>query len=191
MCSTLYSGPKKYITPKDFLQDSFVLAHDVFESGFKPTILISLWRGGAPTGLAITEYFVYRNCPIVNHCAPRASAYNHDTLKPVVEIFGLESVVSMIGLSDKVLIVDDVVDSGATIKAFLKALQDSCGESFPGLENIKVATIYYKPKKSKIKPDYYVHATDEWLVFPHELEGLTLEEITDNKGEVIAHCFNK
>ncbi|MFT6757735.1 MAG: hypothetical protein ACJA0M_001617, partial [Chitinophagales bacterium] len=31
------------------------------------------------------------------------------------------------------------------------------------------------------EPDYYLHSTDEWLVFPHELSGLTMQEILDNK----------
>ena len=49
-----------------------------------------------------------------------------------------------------------------------------------------VATPYYKPNKneSKYKPDYYLHETDQWLVFPHELEGLSLEEIQKNKPEL-------
>ena len=51
---------------------------------------------------------------------------------------------------------------------------------------IKVATPYFKPTKNKTnrKPDYYLYETDKWLVFPHELEGLSLQEIKDNKTEV-------
>ena len=33
-------------------------------------------------------------------------------------------------------------------------------------------------------PDYHIHETDQWLVFPHELQGLTMEEIRDNKPEL-------
>ena len=45
---------------------------------------------------------------------------------------------------------------------------------------------YFKPTKNKTnrKPDYYIHETDNWLVFPHELEGLTAEEIRANKPEL-------
>ena len=51
---------------------------------------------------------------------------------------------------------------------------------------IRVATPYFKPTKNKTKrkPDYYLHETDKWLVFPHELEGLSMQEIKDNKPEV-------
>ena len=43
--------------------------------------------------------------------------------------------------------------------------------------NIKTSAIYYKPKYSCILPDYYLYDTDEWIVFPHELEGLMLDEL--------------
>ena len=34
------------------------------------------------------------------------------------------------------------------------------------------------------KPDYYLHETNQWLVFPHELEGLSIDEIKENKPEL-------
>ena len=51
---------------------------------------------------------------------------------------------------------------------------------------IKVATPYFKPNKNKTnrEPDYYLHKTDKWLVFPHELEGLTRQEMIDYKPEL-------
>ena len=49
--------------------------------------------------------------------------------------------------------------------------------------DIRIATPYFKPNKNKtdLRPDYFVHETDEWLVFPHELKGLTKEEIREHK----------
>ena len=48
---------------------------------------------------------------------------------------------------------------------------------------MKVATVYYKPSKRKVEitPDFYVHETKKWLVFPHELDGLSEQEIQKNK----------
>ena len=44
----------------------------------------------------------------------------------------------------------------------------------------------FKPNKNKTdrKPNYYIHETDKWLVFPHELDGLTIEELKANKPEL-------
>jgi hypothetical protein len=51
---------------------------------------------------------------------------------------------------------------------------------------IRIATPYFKPNKNKTdrKPNYYIHETDKWLVFPHELDGLTVEELKANKPEL-------
>ena len=43
-------------------------------------------------------------------------------------------------------------------------------------------------------PDYYLHETNKWLVFPHELDGLSIEEIEINKPELkdlISNIQNK
>ena len=79
-----------------------------------------------------------------------------------------------------VLIVDDVHDTGLSIQQVINDLKKACKKNTP---EIKIATPYFKPTKNKTdrKPDFYLHETDEWLVFPHELDGLTVEEIKENK----------
>ena len=56
----------------------------------------------------------------------------------------------------------------------------------PAKKTAAKAPAYYKPNKNKTSrvPDYYLYETDKWLVFPHELDGLTLEEIKENKPEI-------
>jgi hypothetical protein len=55
-------------------------------------------------------------------------------------------------------------------------------------EDIRVATVYYKPTRNQTKriPNYYIHITDQWIIFPHEIEGLTFEEIDEYFGSEIA-----
>ena len=87
------------------------------------------------------------------------------------------------------MIVDDVHDTGLSIKQIIDDLKIACKKNTP---DIKVATPYYKPSNNKTdsKPDFYLHETDQWLVFPHELEGLTIEEIKENKPE-LSNLINK
>ena len=178
---------KKIINANQILEDSFRLSEMIFKSGFMPNVLIVLWRGGASVGVPISEYFVYKNNPIEKHILIRSSAYNHDVLKATVKMFNIDCLVKVLKKDDKVLIVDDVVDSGSTMKKMLNEINEKCGENVP--EEIKVATLYYKPKTACIKPDYYLHEIDDWLVFPHELEGLSLEEIEQFKGVKIAETL--
>ena len=65
----------------------------------------------------------------------------------------------------------------------MDSTKEACKKNMP---EIRVATPYFKPKNNKTDrvPDYYIHETDQWLVFPHELQGLTLEEIKSNKPEL-------
>ena len=70
-----------------------------------------------------------------------------------------------------------------SIEQIISDLKAACKKNTP---EIKVATPYFKPSKNKTdrKPDFYLHETDEWLVFPHELDGLTIDEIKENKPAV-------
>ena len=81
-------------------------------------------------------------------------------------------------------VVDDVHDTGLSIDQIIKNLRKACKKNTP---EIKEATPYFKPKNNETNrtPDYFLHETDHWLVFPHELEGLSIEEIIENKPELL------
>jgi len=177
---------KESVSSQAILTDSLRVGKQIFDSGFEPTFLIALWRGGTPLGMGVTEYFCYKGKPIENHFAISTRAYNHDQLKGTVDIFGLQEIAEKIGPSDRILIVDDLIDTGSTIKAVLEELKQTCGDRMPEMQNVKVATIYCKPKNSDLRPDFYLHETDAWLVFPHEIEGLTQDEIVQMMGQEIA-----
>ena len=67
--------------------------------------------------------------------------------------------------------------------ATLRELRTRCRHNTP--REIRIATVYWKPTRNKttMRPDYYVHETDEWLVFPHEICGLTEAEIRAHKPQ--------
>ncbi len=94
---------------------------------------------------------------------------------------GLHYIIENVNAENSLLIVDDVFDSGRSIQAVLQRISELSRRNTP--EVIRLATVYYKPGKRKVDlvPDYFIHETDDWLVFPHELEGLTREEVSANK----------
>ena len=51
-----------------------------------------------------------------------------------------------------------------------------------------MAVPYYKPsrRRSQRIPDYYLHETEQWLKYPHSLEGLAREEVASNRPELYA-----
>jgi hypoxanthine phosphoribosyltransferase len=151
-------------------------AEKIRESSFKPDAIIAVSRGGwlparvladlLETGLGnvSVEFYVgvaeTRKAPVLTQSASVAVA------------------------GKKVLVVDDVADSGESLK-LVKAhvLQQ-------GAKEARIATVYYKPW-SLVKPDYYVMETRRWVVFPWELKETVREIVekykdTDAVGVVIA-----
>ena len=85
---------------------------------------------------------------------------------------------------DRLLIVDDVFDTGYTIQALIRHLREKSRLNTPG--DIRVAVPYYKPTRNEtdLEPDYYLHETDRWIKFPYSLEGLAAEEIREKRPEI-------
>ena len=174
---------KLFIQSEELLKDSFNLAWQVYESGYRPNYIIGVWRGGAPIGIAVQEFLDVLGLPS-DHIAIRTSHYKGiDERDSQVQVYGLNYIIKQVESEDSLLIVDDVHDTGISIQKIILDLQNACKKNTP---EIKVATPYFKPKKNKTdrKPDFYIHETEKWLVFPHELEGLSIEEIIDFKPEL-------
>ncbi|WP_298301129.1 phosphoribosyltransferase [uncultured Erythrobacter sp.] len=172
---------KTFLSADGLLEDSYILGDAIIESGFHPTHIVGIWRGGAPIGIAVQELLEYRGHPC-DHIAVRTSSYTGiDQQDKEVKVLGLNYLIDNLDREHSLLIIDDVFDSGRSIEALLRELSAKCRRNLP--ETIKVATVYYKPTRNKtdLTPDYFVHETDDWLVFPHELQGLTDEEIRAHK----------
>ena len=172
---------KFFISADELLRDSFKLAKLVHESDFDPDFIIGVWRGGAPVGIAIQEYLDYAGVE-TDHIAIRTSSYTGiNEQQKTVRVHGLDYIVENINADDNVLLVDDVFDSGRSIEAIFENLEKKTRRNMP--KNIKIACPWYKPDRNQTSrtPDYYVNVTGEWLVFPHELKDLSLEELAIGK----------
>lgn len=172
---------KVYLTADRLLKDSYRLANLVIDANFRPTHLVGIWRGGAPIGIAVQELLAYNGIEC-DHIAVRTSSYTGiDQQEKTVRVYALGYLVDTLGPDDRLLVIDDVFDSGRSIEAFLAELAGRCRYNMP--ETVGIATVYYKPSRNvtRLKPDFYVHETEDWLVFPHEICGLTEDEIREHK----------
>ena len=175
---------KYYISPQELLNDSFRLGLEIHRSGFRPDFIVGVWRGGAPVGIAVQE--ILHVCGVVtDHIAIRTSSYNGiGRREACVRVHGLEYLLSQVERGHRVLLVDDVFDSGRSMEAVLRLLRRS--ETENSADDIRIATPWFKPgnNETALKPDFFLHETDRWLVFPHELDGLDADEITRYKPGV-------
>ena len=178
--------PQKYfVSAQALLDDSIRLGFQILDSGFAPNFMVAVWRGGAPAGIAVQE-ILHLHGVATDHIAIRTSSYSGVGAQDIVRVHGLEYIVSNIAAGDRLLIVDDVFDSGRSMAAILEKLRHKCGDRMPG--DVRIATVYYKPghNLTDLAPDFFVRETDAWLVFPHELNDLTEHEISDGKGMDLA-----
>ena len=172
---------KRYLTAQELLTDSFELGLRIFKSGFKPSFINGIWRGGTPVGIAVQEILDHLGLK-TDHISIRTSSYyDMDKRDKHVRVHGLEYIIRQANWEDEFLIVDDVFDTGNSIKAVLDTLKRKMRRNLP--KDIRIATPWFKPEKNitDIIPDYYIHETDRWLIFPHELDGLTRDEMFANK----------
>ena len=175
---------KHFIRSENLIQDSFKLAWRVYEDGYRPNYIIGVWRGGAPIGIAVQELLDVLDVKS-DHIAIRTSYYTGiERTAENVQVHGLDYLIRKVNQEDSLLIVDDVFDTGMSIEAVLTELKSRARLNTPS--NIRIAAPWYKPEKNKTgrAPDYYIHETSHWLVFPHELRGLSKEEVQSGKSDV-------
>ncbi|WP_345550755.1 phosphoribosyltransferase [Microbulbifer aestuariivivens] len=174
---------KHFISAQQLLNDSYALAEKVFQSGFRPNYIVGVWRGGAPVGIAVQELLQVMGVE-ADHIAIRTSSYRGIGQRDKqVRVHGLSYLVERLQSHHRLLIVDDVHDSGLSIEQTIRDLQTACKQNTP---EIRIGTPYYKPQNNQTgrEPHYYLHRTDQWLVFPHEIHGLSREEILTHKPEL-------
>jgi hypoxanthine phosphoribosyltransferase len=168
---------KLFISAESLLRDSIALGMQVIRSNYRPTFLVGVWRGGAPIGICVQEVLEYHGVEC-DHIAIRTSSYGApDQRAKAVRVHAIDYLVSRLGAEDRLLLIDDVFDTGLSLEAVIDELRKRCRRNLP--ESIRIATVYFKPSRnrSSLQPDYVVRSTDQWLVFPHEMQGLTREEI--------------
>ena len=170
---------KYYISPLDFQHDIWTLAKLILSSEWKPDILIALWRGGATVGVGVHEYLSFHGWEFEHTCVKCSSYTNIGEREDQVKFDDVaEFAFSKIKEGQKVLVVDDVFDTGKTIEAIKSRLSNT---------QFRSACVYWKEEnnKTQITPDYYVKKMNSWLVFPHELKGLTPVEIEEKDSFIL------
>lgn len=167
---------KLFVDARTLLLNSLRLARRVWSDGYRPNYLIGVWRGGTPPGIVIHEFFRMRGIEPYHTTIKTQSYRGMQRGDRGVEIKGLEHVIDVICAEDKMLIIDDVFDTGHTMVEIREQIRARARRNTP---EIRVATVYYKPDKNEtdLVPDYWIVEDNRWIVFPHEIMGLTDDEI--------------
>lgn len=182
----------KEFVPYDMIRNNAIkLAYRIYKDGFIPDVIYVSLRGGAYMGNVLSEYFKFvkeTGHPIF-YAAVVARSYSGFDQQEIIRIDGWTYNPDFLRHGDKVLLVDDVFDSGRTINYLAKVIMN---RGLPR-SDIKIAVHDYKvrayiPQHLPITPDYWCRKIevqspeDElWIHYmSHELEGLTAQEIADH-----------
>jgi len=178
---------KQFLDEQQLILNSFKLGVKIFESGFKPSFIVGLWRGGSTVGIYVQECLQTLGIE-TDHIAIRTSyrgAPSYDSMvaspESNIRVHGTEYLLENLNAEDSLLIVDDVFSTGLSIQSVVQRLQKRLKRNMP--ENTRVATLYQRPsyRKTDFAPDYCLIESDDWLVFPYEMSGLTRDEIHQHK----------
>jgi hypoxanthine phosphoribosyltransferase len=176
---------ERFIGANELLQDSFQLAANVFEAGFRPDFLVGLWRGGSAVGIAVQEGLDYFGVA-TDHIAIRTSYTGARGYSQMVSegekirVHGLQYLLENLSSHHSMLIVDDVYSTGSSVSAVIRQLAHKTRRNLP--HDIRIATVWYRPSENTVRaPDYYVHETSDWLVLPYELSGFSIAELKKNR----------
>ena len=179
---------KRIVAANDLLRDSFRLAADIYEADFRPDFLVGLWRGGSAVGIAVQEGLEYFGVG-TDHIAIRTSYAGAESYERMVagdqgiRVHGLEYLLENLSSRHSLLIVDDVLGTGSSVEAVLDTLRRKCRRNLP--RDIRVATVWFRPSTKTIRtPDFFVHETEDWLVLPYELTGMSVDEISRLRPEL-------
>jgi len=179
---------KIFLDEETLIQDSFRLGVQIFESGFHPTFIVGLWRGGSSVGIYVQECLQTLGIE-TNHISLRTSYRGepsyHATVASAeaeIRVHGTQYLLESLNADDSLLLVDDVFSTGKSIDAVITRLSRHLKRNMPG--QVKIATLYERPpfRTTDIQPDFVQHRTEDWLVFPYEISGLNIKEIREHKS---------
>lgn len=179
--------PRRFLTEAELVEDAFRLGVQVFESGFRPNFIVGLWRGGSTVGIYVQECLQTLGVA-TDHIALRTSyrgMKDYDAMvaapEAKIRVHGTHYLLDNLNYDDRLLIVDDAFGTGHSMAAVLRRLNNQLKRNMP--QDTRIATLYQRPSANQtgIVPDFCLHSTEDWLVFPYELNGLSRADIDQHK----------
>ena len=149
-----------YYTNRDLTKGIHKLARAVTVDKFKPDLIVGVLRGGIIPAVYLSHWF---GCPLASTSwSTRDDAVlNNETIDDMV--------FEVIAKNKKVLLVDDICDSGLTLKQIFENIKDKTKIH----KNLKSAVLHYNMGQDTFEPDYYhleINNEDDpcWVVYPWE-----------------------
>jgi hypoxanthine phosphoribosyltransferase len=149
---------REVLTWSDFGAGCRELATEILANRFVPDLVLCVARGGLPVGGVLAYALDVKNCAAIN--VEFYSGIGERMDVPVV-LPPTPPLIDLAGL--KVLVADDVADSGETLALVTKLVR-------PHVAQLRTVVLYTKPR-SIFDPDFSWRRTDRWIAFPWSADG--------------------
>lgn len=148
--------PKKHEVPSwDSIYGLCVQVVDqIKKSSFKPDLIVAIARGGWIPGRILSDMLDMPNIATIK-VEHYVDIYKTISKPKITQPIPIDV------KSKKILLVDDIADSGKSLKMVREHLLGQ------GAADVKICALYQKPW-SIVTPDYVANSTDAWIWFPHE-----------------------
>src|SRR3989344_4865770 len=161
----------------DFCAQAFMLSKQIHASSRPLDLIVTIARGGLTLSQLLSDSL---GLPIASFTIQSYKDLQQEKMPQIT--FGLGATLE----NKKVLLVDDVCDTGKTFERALTYLIELGAEK----EQITTAALHYKPHAT-YRPDFFVTETDKWVIYPYEVretiaqltklwkEEITMQEMQD------------
>ncbi|OCG74221.1 phosphoribosyltransferase [Microbacterium sediminis] len=157
------TAERETLTWQGFGDATRELSRRIVDSGFVPEVVVAIARGGLLPAGAIAYGLGVKNCGAINmefYTGIGTVLDAPEVLPPALDMEYLDG--------RRVLLVDDVADSGRTLRMAVDMLRERGAD-------VRSVTIYTKPA-TIIQPDYAWRDTDLWIDFPWSFQGSVIEQ---------------
>jgi len=181
---------KRFIEEQELLEDSYRLAVQIYQSGFRPNFIVGVWRGGSTVGIYVQECLQYLGVE-TDHIAVRTSYRGRDDYfrqlheGSEMRAHGLQYLYDNLNAEDSLLIVDDVYSTGRNVRAIVNRLRERNKRNMA--KELRIAAPYYRRAAGSADnpPDYFLQRSEDWLVLPYELTGISRAEMATHKAWIM------
>jgi uncharacterized protein len=138
-------------------------------SGYRPDVVVGVCRGGLIPARILVDLLEVRQLATIQ-------VEFYIGLGETKEQPSLKQALALPVAGKRVLLVDDIADSGKTLQFAIKYIREQ------GATEVKTVAVYYKPC-SLVKPDFYEKETDCWVVFPWEAKETLRKVVCKQAGK--------
>lgn len=156
---------KVFYSYKNMENDIDLIAESIDQEGWKPDVVVGILRGGIVPAVSLSHYY---DVPLI--------AMEWSTRDQAVGKQLPEELLGYLFSESKILIIDDICDSGLTLREVYNHLSDRFFQEklrSTSLKNVRTAVLHYNEGQEMFKPEYNAitinkSKKDIWLVYPWE-----------------------